>query len=56
LPQRDIVRCIGTPDHTEASACRRTKLDPYIDLVNQRWNEGMINAEASRSSATATGG
>ena len=25
---------------------RATKLDPYIDLVNQRWNEGVTNAEA----------
>ena len=25
---------------------RATKLDPYINLVNQRWNEGVTNAEA----------
>jgi transposase len=25
---------------------RSTKLDPFIDLVNQRWNEGVTNAEA----------
>jgi transposase len=25
---------------------RTTKLDPFVDLVNQRWNEGMTNAEA----------
>ena len=25
---------------------RVTKLDPYIDLVNQRWNEGVTNAAA----------
>jgi hypothetical protein len=25
---------------------RLTKLDPYIDLVNQPWNEGVTNAEA----------
>jgi transposase len=24
---------------------RLTRLDPYIDLVNQRWNEGVTNAE-----------
>jgi transposase len=24
---------------------RSTRLDPFIDLVNQRWNEGMTNAE-----------
>lgn len=24
---------------------RPTRLDPYIDLVNQRWNEGVTNAE-----------
>jgi transposase len=24
---------------------RSTKLDPFIDLVNQRWNEGVTNAE-----------
>jgi transposase len=25
---------------------RSTKLDPFIDLVNQRWNQGLTNAEA----------
>ena len=25
---------------------RSTKLDPFIDLVNQRWNEGVTNAVA----------
>ena len=25
---------------------RSTKLDPDIDLVNQRWNDGVTNAEA----------
>ena len=25
---------------------RSTRLDPYIDIVNQRWNEGVTNAEA----------
>jgi transposase len=25
---------------------RSTKLDPFLDLVNQRWNEGVTNAEA----------
>jgi transposase len=25
---------------------RSTKLDPFIDLVNQRWNQGVTNAEA----------
>ena len=25
---------------------RSTKLDPFIDLVNRRWNEGVTNAEA----------
>ena len=25
---------------------RSTKLDPFLDLVNQRWNQGMTNAEA----------
>ena len=25
---------------------RSTRLDPFIDLVNQRWNEGVTNAEA----------
>jgi transposase len=24
---------------------RLTRLDPYIDLLNQRWNEGVTNAE-----------
>jgi hypothetical protein len=38
---------------------RATRLDPSIDLANQRWNEGVTRAEAitaelSRSASTAT--
>jgi hypothetical protein len=34
---------------------RPTKLDPYIDLVNQRWNEGVTNAEIITSELRALG-
>ena len=34
---------------------RATKLDPFIDLVNQRWNEGMTNAEAIAAELRALG-
>jgi transposase len=34
---------------------RLTKLDPYIDLVNQRWNEGVTNAEAITAELRALG-
>jgi hypothetical protein len=34
---------------------RATKLDPYIDLVNQRWNEGVTNAEAITAELRAHG-
>ena len=34
---------------------RATKLDPYIDLVNQRWNEGVTNAEAITAELRALG-
>ena len=34
---------------------RATKLDPYIDLVNQRWNEGVTSAEAITAELRALG-
>jgi DNA-binding NarL/FixJ family response regulator len=34
---------------------RSTKLDPFIDLVNQRWNEGITNAEAITTELRAFG-
>jgi transposase len=34
---------------------RLTKLDPYLDLVNQRWNEGVTNAEAITAGLRAAG-
>jgi hypothetical protein len=34
---------------------RSTKLDPYIDLVNQRWNQGVTNAEAITAELRALG-
>ena len=35
-----VEELLGKAEH------RSTKLDPYIDLVNQRWNAGVTNAEA----------
>jgi transposase len=35
-----VEELLGKAEH------RPTRLDPYIDLVNQRWNEGVTNAEA----------
>lgn len=34
---------------------RATKLDPYIDLVNQRWNEGVTSAETITAELRALG-
>jgi transposase len=34
---------------------RPTKLDPYIDLVNQRWNEGVTSAETITAELRALG-
>ena len=34
---------------------RATKLDPYIDLVNQRWNEGVTSAAAITAELRAIG-
>jgi len=34
---------------------RPTKLDPYIDLVNQRWNEGVTNAGTITAELSALG-
>jgi transposase len=34
---------------------RSTKLDPFIDLVNQRWNEGVTNAEVTTAELRALG-
>lgn len=34
---------------------RPTKLDPFIDLVNQRWNEGVTSAEAITAEVRALG-
>jgi transposase len=34
-----VEELLGKAEH------RLTKLDPYIDLVNQRWNEGVTNAQ-----------
>jgi transposase len=34
---------------------RLTKLDPYIDLVNQRWNEGVTSAETITAELRALG-
>jgi transposase len=34
---------------------RSTKLDPYIDLVNQRWNEGAASAETITAELRALG-
>jgi transposase len=34
---------------------RPTRLDPYIDLVNQRWNEGVTSAEAITADLRALG-
>ncbi|HEX3305199.1 MAG TPA: ISL3 family transposase, partial [Streptosporangiaceae bacterium] len=34
---------------------RSTKLDPFIDLVNQRWNEGVTNAGAIAAELRALG-
>jgi transposase len=35
-----VQELLGKAEH------RLTKLDPYLDLVNQRWNEGVTNAGA----------
>ena len=34
---------------------RATRLDPFIDLVNQRWNEGVTSAEAITAELRALG-
>jgi transposase len=34
---------------------RATRLDPYIDLVNQRWNEGVTSAETITAELRALG-
>jgi transposase len=34
---------------------RSTKLDPYLDLVNQRWNEGVTSAETITAELRALG-
>ena len=34
---------------------RSTKLDAYIDMVNQRWNEGVTSAEAITAALRALG-
>jgi transposase len=34
---------------------RATKLDPYVDLVNQRWNEGVTSAETITAELRAHG-
>jgi transposase len=34
---------------------RTTRLDPFIDLVNQRWNEGVTSAEAITAELRALG-
>ncbi|WP_216902168.1 transposase [Nocardia alni] len=34
-----VEELLGRAEH------RRTTLDPYIDLVNRRWNEGVTNAQ-----------
>jgi hypothetical protein len=44
-----IEELLGKAEH------RSTKLDPYIDLVNQRWNEGVTNAEAITAELRALG-
>ena len=40
---------LGTAEH------RPTNLDPYLDLVNQRWNEGVTSAETITAELRALG-
>jgi transposase len=44
-----VEELLGKAEH------RPTKLDPYIDMVNQRWNEGVTNAEAITAELRALG-
>jgi hypothetical protein len=46
----------ASPQELSARAqYRPTKLDPYIDLVNQRWNEGVDTARAIHAALRAIG-
>jgi hypothetical protein len=44
-----VEELLGKAEH------RSTKLDPYLDLVNQRWNEGVTNAGAITAELRALG-
>lgn len=44
-----VEQLLGKAEH------RPTALDPYIDLVNQRWNEGVTNARVIFAEARALG-
>lgn len=44
-----VEQLLGKAEH------RPTALDPYIDLVNQRWNEGVTNARVIIAEARALG-
>lgn len=44
-----VEELLGKAEH------RATKLDPYMDLVNQRWNEGVTSAETITAELRALG-
>jgi transposase len=44
-----VEELLGKAEH------RSTRLDPYIDLVNQRWNEGVTNAQTITAELRALG-
>lgn len=44
-----VEKLLGKAEH------RPTTLDPYLDLVNQRWNEGAMNAEIITAELRALG-
>ena len=44
-----VEQLLGKVEH------RPTALDPYVDLVNQRWNEGITNARAIFAEAATLG-
>jgi transposase len=44
-----VEELLGKAEH------RSTNLDPFLDLVNQRWNEGVTNAETIAAELRALG-
>jgi transposase len=43
--ERRTVRATCVEELLGKAEHRSTRLDPYIDLVNQRWNQGVTNAQ-----------